>query len=351
MSEYIAHGEELWFVVLYDAAVGRNVDFAIAEGIECIHRLIRRSTRSKMYEDFYIRRCDVFYLTSLDFSLFYCLGNAFDEAYRGFAVWYFADDERLVVEFVNLGSYLQNTTSLPIVVFAYVDGTTSREIGVDTERFSLEIVDGCIAKVVEVMRQYLAAQSHGDTLGTLCQKQWKFGWQGDRFFVSSVVGELPIGSFRVEYYIQGEFRESCLDVSGSGCTVAREDIAPVTLCVDEQVFLSHLYEGISDRCISVRVELHRMSHDVSHLVVSSVIHALHGVEDASLYGFQSVFDMRYGSLQDHIRCIVEEPVLIHSAEVMYGRSIKTVHRFVIGVFLRRIFLIYLVFIFNFVAHM
>ena len=170
MSEHIAHGEELRLVVLDDAAVGRDVDFAIAEGIECIHRFVRRSARSKMYEDFNICRCDVFYLASLDFSLFYRLGNAFDEAYCGFAVWYFADDECFVVEFVNLGSYLQYATSLTVVVFAYVYGTSCREIGVDIEWFTLKVVDSSIAEVVEVMWQYLAAQTHGDALGTLCQE-------------------------------------------------------------------------------------------------------------------------------------------------------------------------------------
>ncbi len=40
MLEHIADGEELWLVVFDDAAVGRNVDFAVAEGIEGIHRLV-----------------------------------------------------------------------------------------------------------------------------------------------------------------------------------------------------------------------------------------------------------------------------------------------------------------------
>ena len=43
--------------------------------------------------------------------------------------------------------------------------------------------------------------------------------------------------------------------------------------------------------------------------------------------------MRHGSLQDDIRSIVEEPVLIHSAEVMYSISIESVHRLIIGMFL------------------
>ncbi len=82
----------------------------------------------------------------------------------------------------------QYTASLTIIVFAYIDGTTCREIRIKScEWFALEIVDGSIAEVIEVMGQHLAAQAHGDTLGTLCQEQRKFGWQGDRLFISAIV--------------------------------------------------------------------------------------------------------------------------------------------------------------------
>lgn len=54
MSEHIAHGEELRLVVLDDAAVGRYVDFAVAESIEGIHRLVRRSAWCQMHEDFHV---------------------------------------------------------------------------------------------------------------------------------------------------------------------------------------------------------------------------------------------------------------------------------------------------------
>jgi hypothetical protein len=48
------------------------------------------------------------------------------------------------------------------------------------------------------------------------------------------------------------------------------------------------------------VELHGMTHDVRHLVVSSVIHALHGVQYSTLNGFETIAYMRHGTLQDYI---------------------------------------------------
>ena len=358
MAKNIADGKELRLVVLDDAAVGRDVDLAIAEGIEGIHGFIGRCARCQMHENLYVGRGDVFYLSCLDFSLFHRLGDAFDEAHRGFAIWNLGDDEGLAVELIYLGSHLQGSATLTVVVFAHVDGSTRWEVRVDGKLFSPEVVDGSIAEVVEVMWQYLAAQSHGDTLGTLCQEQREFSRQGDRLLVAAVVRELPVGGFRVEHHVERKLRESCLNISGSCRTVAREDISPVTLRIDEQVFLSHLHQGIADGSVSMRVELHRVSHDIGHLVVSSVVHAFHGVEDASLHGFQSVFDMRHSSLQNYIRRIVEEPVLIHAAEVVYGGCIESVHRLIVGMFLLsirilqiiRILAFQLVFIFNFVAH-
>ena len=64
--------------------------------------------------------------------------------------------------------------------------------------------------------------------------------------------------------------------------------------------MSQLYQSIADRSITVRMELHGMPYDVRHLVVASVFHTAHGVQDTSLYGFQAVHDMGYGTFQYNI---------------------------------------------------
>ena len=51
MLEHIAHGEEARLIVLDDTAVGRDVDLAVAEGIECVHGLVGRGSGSQMDED------------------------------------------------------------------------------------------------------------------------------------------------------------------------------------------------------------------------------------------------------------------------------------------------------------
>ena len=170
VAQHVAHGEELRLVVLDDAAVGRDVDFAVAEGIEGIHRLVARCAWGEVYEYLHVGGGHVIHLACLDFSLLHRLGDGVDEAAGGLAEGYLADNECLAVELVNLGSYLEHAATLSVVVFAHVDGTARREVGIDLERLALEIMDGSVAKVVEVVRQHLAAQSYGDALGTLCQE-------------------------------------------------------------------------------------------------------------------------------------------------------------------------------------
>ena len=163
------------------------------------------------------------------------------------------------------------------------------------------------------------------------QQQRELHGQGDRLLVPSVVGEFPFGGFGIEDNIQREFGEARFDVTGSGGAVARQDVAPVSLAVYEQVFLSQLHQRVSDGCVAVRVKLHRVSHDVRHLVVASVLHPLHGVQDASLHGFQSVHDVGHGTFQYDVRGVVQKPVLVHAAQLMLHVGVFGVRGLVVGV--------------------
>ena len=79
----------------------------------------------------------------------------------------------------------------------------------------------------------------------------------------------------------------------------------------------------------MRVELHRVSHDVSHLVISPVVHAFHRMHDTSLHGFETVLYMWDGAVENGIAGVVEEPVLVHAAKVMNRRSVESVNWFVV----------------------
>ena len=66
----------------------------------------------------------------------------------------------------------------------------------------------------------------------------------------------------------------------------------------------------------MRMELHGVAHNIGHFVVTSVIHALHGMEDAPLHGFEAVHNVWDSAFQDYIGSIIQEPVLVHLVQMM-----------------------------------
>ena len=86
----------------------------------------------------------------------------------------------------------------------------------------------------------------------------------------------------------------------------------------------------------MRVKLHCVSHDIRYFVVSSVVHAFHGVQYAPLHWLQSVLDVWHCPFENYIRGIIKKPVLIHAAQMVYDRCVKPVDRLVVGVLLNRV---------------
>ena len=101
----------------------------------------------------------------------------------------------------------------------------------------------------------------------------------------------------IEYCLKGELTQSRLDVTRGSSAGTSQDVSPVSLSIDEQVFLSQLHEGIADGSIAMWVELHGVAYDIRHLVIAPVIHSFHRVKDASLHRLQTVFYMRHGTFQ------------------------------------------------------
>ena len=239
-------------------------------------------------------------LPGLDLAFFDGLEYGVDECGRGLAEWYLAYDECLVVEFFYLCPDLQRASPLSVVILAHVDASSRGEVGIELEWHVVQIGNGCVAQLAEVMRQYFRRQTHGYAFHSLCQQQRELHWQRDGLLVSPVVAHLPFGGLWIEHGVECKLRQSRLYISGCGGTVACEYVSPVTLGVHQQVLLSQLHQGVADGGITVGVKLHSVSHYVCHLVVSSVVHPLHRVEDTPLHGFQSVLDMWHGTLKDDV---------------------------------------------------
>ena len=92
-------------------------------------------------------------MASLDLPLFYCFQDGVNQRFSSLREWNLADDERLGVQFLNLRTYLQYASALSVVVFRDIYRTTRREVGIQVELLIVQIADGSIADLHEVMRQ------------------------------------------------------------------------------------------------------------------------------------------------------------------------------------------------------
>ncbi len=318
LTEQVAHRGEDRLLIFHYAAVGRDIHLAIREGIQRIDSFVAGRSRRQLHDDACLLGRKVVYLANLDLALLIGTQDGLDNFAGGGTVRDFGDDEcAVVVSLLDLSTDLDLSATFAVVVSRYVYLAARGEVGIEGKLFLTQISQGGIAYLVEVMRQYLGVQSDGNTLYALCEQQGEFDRQVDRFFLTTVVRQHPLRSLGVEYRLQGELRQPSLDITGSSGTIAGQDIAPVTLAIDQQVFLSQLHQRIADRGIAVGVILHGLTDNVGHLVHLAVVHALHGVQYTTLNGLESVFDSGHSSFQNDIRSIVQEPVLVHAGQVIF----------------------------------
>ena len=160
------------------------------------------------------------------------------------------------------------------------------------------------------MGENAAGEADCDAFDALGEEEREFDGQGDGFLVASVVGSGPVGDFGAEGDVERELGKAGFDVAGGGGGVAREDIAPVALGIDEEFLLPELDHGVADGGVTVGVILHGVADDISDFVVTAVFQFVHGMEDAALDGFEAVIDVGDGAFEDDVGSVFEEPVAI-----------------------------------------
>ena len=257
-----------------------------------------------MNENLHILSSEVLDLSDFDASFVSCLLDAFAEAIDRLAVREFGDGNGFAITLFHQCAHLDSSTTKSIIIARNVDETTGLEVGIEGEILTFQVGNGSLAEFAKVVGQNFCTQSHRNTFCSLCQKKGELHGQGNWFFVTSVVGEFPLSGFRIEQHIEGKLGESSFDVTRSRSLISREDISPRTLAIDEEILTSHLGESIYDRGITMRVKFHGFTSNVCHLVVATIVHALHGVKDAALHRFETIVEMRHSTLQNYIGSIV-----------------------------------------------
>ena len=300
VAEHIVHAEELWLVVHDDTCVRRNRHLAVCKCIKSIYGLVRRHIVRKMDEDVRIACSQVLYLLYLDLALVLCLEDRIDDRVGGLSIWNFHDGKCVLVYLLDLCTYLHGAASLSLHIFRAVCESAGWEVRIYLEILALKNGDGSVDELVEVVRENLGGKTYGNTFRSLCEQKREFDRKLHRFLVTSVIRSHPVGCLRIEHHFLGKFAQTCLDITWCGIGVTCKDVTPVTLTVDQIVLLSQLYECAQDGLVAVRVELHRLSHDIGYLGISSVVDAPHRMQHTSLYRLHTIHDMRHGPVQDHI---------------------------------------------------
>ena len=169
-AQHVAHGEELGALLVDDAAVGRDRDLAVGKGVKRVDRLVARRAGREVHQYFHAGGRVVVHLADFDFPLVVGFENAVDQARGGLAEGDFADSERLVVDFLNLGAYFHVAAAHTIVVARHVDAAAREEVGVKAEWLSVQVADGGIAELTEVVRQDFCRKPHGNAFRALRQQ-------------------------------------------------------------------------------------------------------------------------------------------------------------------------------------
>ena len=102
----------------------------------------------------------ILHLARLDFAALYSLQYRVYEAAvalccraaGGLAIRNLSYHQRLVVQFLYLGAHLHHTAALPVVIVAHVYAAPCGEVGIEVKLLIVQVADGCVAKLVEVVR-------------------------------------------------------------------------------------------------------------------------------------------------------------------------------------------------------
>ena len=299
-TQQVRYADEYRTIVNDHTGVRGDAHFAVGEGVECIDGDVRGNPRRQFDIDLHFCRCVVGHFLDLDLALIVGLDDRIHQLGGRHTIGDIPDHDVLLIDLFDMCPTTDPSAAFTIIVGSGIDHAAGEEIGQQLEFLSAQVLDRGIDQFIEIMGQDLGGKSHCDAVGTLREQEREFHRKGDGLLLAAVVTQLPFGGFVIEGHFEGELAEPGLDVSGGGSIITRTDISPVALGIDEQVLLSQIHQGILDTGVTMRMILHRLADDVRRLVEAPIVHFLHGMEDASLHGFQAVFYGRHRPFQDHV---------------------------------------------------
>ena len=320
VAQNLAGGHEDGFVVHDDTGLRREAYLATGEGVEGIDHLVGRNTGREVAHNLHFGSGVVVHLLDFDFPLLVGFQYTLNQHVGGDAVRYLGDDDGLAfLVVVHFGADAQAAAQGGIVVFGDIYQPSRGEVGIDDKRLVAQDADGGFQQLAEVVRKNHRGERDGDALGALRQQQRELDGQRHRLLLAAVIAGFPLGGLGVEHHLLGEFRQTGLDITASSRPIAREDVAPVTLTVNQQVLLHHVDQRIVDGGVAMGMVEHGGTHDIGHFGETAVIGLFHGVQDATLHRFEAVVDVGNRAVQDNIGGIIN-PIIAEHACQRQGRT-------------------------------
>ena len=174
------------------------------------------------------------------------------------------------------------------------------------EFLSLEAGNLRLNHLLQVVAEDVGGHADGNALRPRHQHHRQLGREDHRLLVATVVGGHVLGYGRIVQHPLCQGLETALDVTGGGSPIPGVQVAEVPLLVDEQLLVCQHHQGRADGGIAMGMVLHALPHYVGHLVVASVVHGEHGVEDAALHRLEAVLNVGDGPVTDDVAGVLDE---------------------------------------------
>ena len=223
----------------------------------------------------------VCYRSCFDFAIFCSPNNRFCQSLGIGAKGQLRYDNPLWILGVQLGS--GNNLAQAVLIIRHIDEAPRGTVGIQVEFLSLETGDFCLNHLLQVVTQNIGGHSHRNSLRSNHQHHRQLGRKYHRLLVAAIVGGHKLGNGRIVEHPLGQGFQATLDVSGSGGSISRVQVSEISLLVYEQFLVSQHHQGRTNGSVSVGMVLHALTHHVGHLVVASVVHGKHGVQNSPLY--------------------------------------------------------------------
>ena len=214
--------------------IWRQRQLTIRKSIKCIHRHIGRNAGLQINDDFNVFGGLVNDFFDFDFTFFGGFQDGFYEVACRRAKRYFLDQKLFFIRRNgNSCAHPYFSTAFSSVVIGHIYHPCGLEIGQNIGWASFQHINTRFNEFDKIMRQNLGGQAHRDSFNALCQQQRELHRQRHRLAFAPIVSHLPVRGLIVKRYFQGKWRQTCLNITWCGGRVARANVAPVALTVNQ----------------------------------------------------------------------------------------------------------------------